>query len=332
MISLSAFERSLSGEEASAELAGVCFDVLMEQPLNVAVRPRELVTLVGRVFDPEHARELIGEHLPRLIEGLQRRTDELGETLKDWLTAEVDMELRAVCARPLKLSPERLQAWVHHELTEHVTRELVREALDQFIKAAKPGGQGGGLVGMASRGAFGFASKLATRASQSVGGVVGGALQGMGDQVEAHLRSLVEDFIKSSMQGLLERLTLILSTPEVALKLGAARLELYEALLTQPLSELTRSSSELELGEWARLTPELIGYHLNREALQEAMIAELELLLEELGEQPLKQLFGDDERLALLRAELVTYATPHVQHLLQSDLLLAWVRRRATEA
>lgn len=316
---------------AQEALITLGFEFVITQPLTSWVKPRELVQQATSLFEPEHAGELINEHLPRALERLQERADALGETIKDWLTAEADMELRSASMRPIQLSPVKLHAWVHHELTAHVMRQLVQEILEQFIQTAKPGGQGGGLVGMASRGALGFASKLASRASQGVGGAMGGVLQGMGDQVEAHLKSLVSDFIQSSMQGLLERLAVILSTPEAALKLGAARLELYEELLRQPLGALVRQTEGVELGEWAKLVPELIAFNLNREAVQEAFVTEAELMLEEHGARPLRSFLGSDEQVEQLRAEVTRTLTPQLSRFIESEGFLTWVQTFTAE-
>lgn len=319
--------RALTSPEAQEALITLGFQFVIQRPLKSWIKPQELVRQATALFEPEHAGTLIDEHLPRVLERLQERADALGETLKAWLTSELDMELRAAAMRPLQLDPTKLNAWVHHELTAHVMAELVREVLEQFIQTAKPGGQGGGLMGMASRGALGFASKLASRASQGVGGAMGGVLQGMGDQVEAHLKSLVSDFIQSSMRGLLERLALILSSPEAALKLGAARLELYEGLLKQPLGDLVKQTEGIEVTEWAQLVPELIAYNLNREAVQEAFIAEAEKLLEEHGERAVRSFLGSDEQVAQLQREVTQSLAPQLARFIESEEFMGWVKR-----
>ena len=318
--------QALTSGPAQEALIALGFDFVISQPLSAWVHPKELVQQAVSLFEPEHAGDLIHEHLPRALSRLQERADALGETLHAWLTAEADMELRSASMRPIQLSPSQLHAWVHHDLTAHVMRQLVQEILEQFIQTAKPGGQGGGLMGMASRGALGFASKLASRASQGVGGAMGGVLQGMGDQVEAHLKSLVSDFIQTSMQGLLERLALILSTPESALKLGSARLELYEELLKQPLGALVRQTEGVELSEWARLIPELVAFNLNREAVQEAFITEAELMLSEHGARPLRSFLGSDEQVSQLKAEVTLTLAPHLNRLIESEGFVAWVQ------
>lgn len=323
--------QALTTSSAQQALIALGFDYVIHQPLRTWIHPKDLVRQAVALFEPNHAGELIHQHLPQALERLQNRADQLGETIKDWLTAEADMELRSASMRPIQLSPSQLQSWVQHDLTAHVMGEFVQEILDQFIQTAKPGGQGGGLVGMASRGALGFASKLASRASQGVGGAMGGVLQGMGDQVEAHLKSLVGDFIQSSMQGLLERLAIILSTPDAALKLGAARLELYEMLLKQPLGALVRQTEDVEFGEWAKLIPELIAFNLNRAAVQEAFLIEAELMLNEHGDRPLRSFLGSDEQVTQLKQELIHTLSSPLAHFIESEGFVTWVKTFTTD-
>ncbi len=317
---------ALSSPAAARALVGVGFDFVVSRPVSSWVEPEEWVERAARLFDPEQAGDLIAEHLPRALERLRAQAKARGERLREWLTAELDAEFRAAAMRPLQLGPRQLRAVVHHEVTEHVMRELVREVLERFIAAAKPGGQGGGLIGAASRGFLGVASRAASGVLQ--GGIAGA----LGEQLEGHLKGLVSGFIQSSMHALLERLALIMSAPEVAGQLGAARLELYEALVSRPLRDLAADAERAAGGlldgvdwlEWARLAPEVVAHNLSRESVREALVSELRAFVDEQGARPLSELCGPPARLAVLREEVMDALAPQVVAWAGSEGLRGW--------
>jgi hypothetical protein len=317
---------ALADPAAARALVGVGFDFVTSRPLAAWVEPEAWVERAARLFDPETTGELIAEHLPRALDRFRAQASARGERLREWVTAELDAELRAAAMRPLQLGPRQLRALAHHEVTEHVMGELVREILERFISAAKPGGQGGGLLGAASRGVFGLASRAASGVLQ--GGIAGA----LGEQLEGHLKGLVAGFIQSSMHALLERLALILSAPEVATQLGAARLEAYEALMSRPIRDLAADAERAAGGllegvdwrEWARLAPELISHNLARQSVRDALVAELKSFVDEQGSRPLLDFIGSPARVALLREEVMDALTPQVLGWAQSEGLRGW--------
>ena len=317
---------ALATPSAARALVGVGFDFVVSRPLASWIEPEVWVERAARLFDPEAAGDLIAEHLPRAVERLRAQAAARGERLREWVTAELDAELRAAAMRPLQLGPRQLRAFAHHEVTEQVMGELVREVLERFIAAAKPGGQGGGLIGAASRGVFGIASRAASSVLQ--GGVAGA----LGEQLEGHLKGLTAQFIQSSMHALLERLALILSAPEIAAQLGAARLEAYEALMSRPLRDLAADAERAAGGllegvdwrEWARLAPELISHNLSRPSVRDALVAELQGFVDEQGARPALDFMGSPNRLALLREEVMDALTPQVLEWARSEGLRVW--------
>ena len=319
-VGLSASQHALLkalGEDSSAgDLVEIGFRFMIARPLSELIQPEEILGRVTRLFDADQAGELIETHLPEAISRGLKRARESRETPQEWLTAEVDAELRSWAMRPIQLSTRQVRSWVHHEVTEHIMRDLIREILERFIQKAKPGGQGGGLLGMASRGALGWASKASK-----------GALSGLGDQFEDHLKGLISSFIQSSMHALLERLSLILTAPEVALKLGKARLELYENLLSQPLSTLAEDVAEVEWREWAEIFPQWVDYTLNRPAVREALLEEAHHVLTAEGHRPLSAFLGGEEKIEILQREVRESLTPHLIAWSHADELIGWVSR-----
>ena len=305
---------ALSQEHSAQALVHLGFDYVIQQPLHTWIQPEEVLNRVSRYFDLEQTGQLLERHLPALIEQVQSTLKENGETVHHWMTAEIDMELRSWAIKPIFLRPQSLNRWVHHEVVEEVMKALIQDILERFIQIAKPGGQGGGLLGMASRGAFGFAN----RASK-------GILGGISEQLEGHLKGLVSGFIQSSLHGILSQLVLIICAPELAPKLGKARLKLYEDLLKTPLADLMNQAQSVEMDEWSRLIPEWFDYHLNRPQVRSLVIEQMQNILDQEGHHPLHTFLGSAERVQAMKEEISQTLTPHIQKLSQSPAFENWV-------
>jgi hypothetical protein len=305
---------ALTNEDATEALVIHVFQWIIEQPLSMWLKPEAQLQRLQRWFDVEQAGKLFDTYAPQFLSRLQDRMQHSQDSLRDWVIPELDAEFRATFMRPVQFSQKQLHAWLYHDVTEHVMRDLVKEILERFIQSAKPGGQGGGLLGMASRGALGWAS----RASK-------GVLNGIGDQLEQQLKGLVAGFIQSSMQSLLERLGLIISTPEVAMKLGKARLNAYESLLHTSFADLWAEGQNIDWQSYLQLIPELIDYHLNREAVQQALIEEFNYIIEQEGDQPIRTFLGSDETIQKLQTEVCSQFISPIIAFAQSQAFQQWI-------
>ena len=176
---------ALNQEQSTRALIKIGFNYVIDQPLKTWVHPEDVLNRITRYFDLEQTGQLLERHLPEVIQQVQVTLRERQESVHDWLTSEVDAELRSWAMQAVYLNPQNLKKWIHHDVVEDVMKALIQDILERFIQVAKPGGQGGGLFGMASRGALSFAN----RASK-------GILGGISEQMEGHLKGLVAGFVQ----------------------------------------------------------------------------------------------------------------------------------------
>ena len=143
--------------------------------------------------------------------------------------------------------------------------------------------------------------------------------------MEGHLKSLVSGFIQSSLHGILSQLVMIISAPELAPKLGRARLKIYEDLLKTPLASLMKNAQSLEMDEWSRLMPEWVEYHLNRREIRSLIIDQMQNILDIEGHQPLRSFLGTQDRIDSMYEEVVQTLQPRIQDFAQHPDFTHWM-------
>jgi len=310
----------LRDEVASRALVGITIDYLFELPLNRYLDLELLHNTVREAYQPEALKTLLIRVLPQGIEHGRELSEQQLSSLGTWLTPELDTELRAfvIQARPLKA--ERVQRWAHHPITRHITRAFVEETLERFIQRVKPGGEGRGVIGAASRGALGWAQKASR-----------GVLGSVADQLQGQLKSLTSDFISASMSTLLDQLALIINTPEVAQLLADAQLKGYVNLISRPLSELigvirqeAPAFEESQVSEWSELVAEWVEHLLSRPEITEWVTRIQQQLISDLGDKSIKDLVGGDESTQTLRQALIDTLSPHLTSISETQELQDW--------
>ena len=219
-------QKRLADVAEAGGLVGLLFDHLMSQPVKMVVDADVVLTQLDRTLDERLTERGVTAHLKPFLERERARSSVRKDRLGDWVSPELQAELRAMSMRPVKLDREFLKAVVQQGSVKHMVRSIVEEALDRFVSTLKPGGSGGGLIGSVGRGAFGFAS----RASKGILGQIG-------SQVEGQLQSAVSSFVQSSTSVMLDRLIVILTSPETAQHLGRSGAAAHDALIKYPTED-----------------------------------------------------------------------------------------------
>ena len=312
--------QALNNPEANRALLELIIDHLLDQPISGLIDLDALLKSARESYQPEVVKEIIRALNPSELKRWRSSVSELSHPLNSWLTPELDAELRALLMRGARLNTQWALKVAHHPLTHHITRAFVEETLERFIQRAKTGLEGGGLLGVASRGALGWAQK----ASRGVRG-------GLGEQIQGQLRGITSDFISASMTTLLDQLAHIVTSPEVSQQLTRALLTGYEDLSARPIAEvfqplLNRESplSEEQLSEWSELLADWGAHCLAHPDLTRWVEALQTRLLEELGDQTTRQLINDHDTTLALRSSLVELLTPHALKFVTSDRLEEW--------
>ena len=312
--------KSLGDDEAARALITLVIDYILHLPIGRYVDLELLLETSREAYQPEALNSLLLRVLPQ---GLARWRDletSAPSPLKDWLTPELDAELRAFVLRAQVLRADRVQLWAHHPVTRHVTRAFVEETLDRFVERVKPGSEGGGLLGAAGRGAFG----IAQRASRGVFGSIT-------EQLQSQLKGLTSEFVSASMGTLLDQLALIVNTPEVAQLLAEAQLKGYINLTARPVSALIASLSaevphwsDEEISEWSELTAEWVGHLIARPEVEVWAVEIQRQLISDLGDKSVAELIGGEAPVETLKRALVDTLAPHLRDFLETSDFTAW--------
>ncbi len=301
----------------AAALTGLIFDFVVEQPINRYVDGERLLGHLDRGLDEALVEEALKTHWQASMEREHERAKARGDTVKDWLTAEAQAELRSLAAKPVDLDRALLEKLVAQDTVQHMLQNIIKETLDRFVSSLKGsgGGGGGGVARGVGRAAFGFAKKAAG----------GGILGAIGGQVEEQLRRGVRTFVDSSMNVMRERVVAILSSQETARMLGRNKLTAYEKAMETPTAKITKGSLKTPVEELAEIIPGVIVHNLQRPEIRQGILDEVVAWLEIEGEKSVREALGPEENVAALRAELVGLLTPMFGELMDYEPYLEWL-------
>ncbi|MCB9552137.1 MAG: hypothetical protein H6705_09700 [Myxococcales bacterium] len=296
-------------------LARLAVDHVFATPLSTFINPERVDLWLDDAFDEGLLRDAIEQHARGFITREQARARERGDTVRDWLPAEAQAELRALAARPVKFRRETLERLVDQDAVRDILRALVQETLDRFVETFKPGGSGGGLIGAVGRGAIGIAG----RASR-------GLLGGLGSQFEDALRAGVGAFVSGSMGMLSQRFISILMQPETATRLGRMRLSAYDRAVAAPTTALwdAAAAEEATIADLVETLPAAIAHNLDRPEVRAIVRAELGRWVEAEGERPIRS-FLPAARAETLRDEIAALAAPLLEDFARSDGFREWL-------
>lgn len=319
----SALLKSLKDDESARALIALVIDYIMHLPIGRYIDLELLLETSREAYRPEALTSVLLRVLPEGLKRLQEAEMSTPSALGEWLTPELDAELRAFVMRAQLLRADRVQKWAHHPVTRHITRAFVEETLDRFVDRVKSSGGGGGLLGAAGRGAFG----IAQRASR-------GVLGNITDQLQGQLKGLTSEFISASMGTLLDQLAKIVNTPEVAALLSEAQLKGYIDLTSQSVSALVASVraevpewSEEDINEWSELIADWTGHLLARPEVEVWVIEIQKQIVRDLGDKSIAELIGGDEPVQTLKRALVDTLAPHLNDFVETPEFSAWCQR-----
>ncbi len=312
--------KALDQVDARRDLIALAFDHAIDQPIAQWIKAEDWTAALEKYFDPNLFGSILQKELPTIIENWKNRANQQKQTVKDFLNAEVQAELRFWAGSPLHLSSRQIQTWVNHPLTEHILSQLIKDTLERFISTIKPGGQGGGMIGSLGRTAFSLASSITSKTTK-------GLFAGLGDQFEDQFKDITANFIQGSMHSVLQRLALLLSAPEVAQSLGESRLELYENLLKEPIARLLEQAQGVSMEVWTEILPDLIYQQLNRDFVRQGILDEAQRLLLVYGDQPIKDYLGGVNKILDLKQQVLNQFEPQVASFVKESAFEDWLKK-----
>ncbi len=299
-----------------ADAAGLCrlaADFVLDRPVAAFINPARVDFWLDHAFDEGAAHAAVEAHVQGFVEREQARAKARGDTVRDWVSAEAQAELRAFAARPVVFEREMIKRWVDQDAVRSILQSIVRETLDRFVDTVKPGGSGGGLVGAVGRRTIGFASRAGR-----------GLLGGLGGQFEDLLRGAVSSFVGGSMGLMVDRMVDILMQPETQRQLGRLRLSTYErAMASETVEIFDRAADEPALEDLLEALPGLIAHNLDRPEVREILRAEVTRWVAAEGERPIRS-FLPAEHVEALRDELAALVEPMVVAFVATDSFALW--------
>ncbi len=309
--------KALGDAEQAGELVGLWYDHAVDEPVARYIDPDRLLAQVERALAEPLVESWARDHLEPFLHREHERAKERGDLVGDWLTAEAKMELRSLAARPVEFDKRFLEKLVQQGAVKHMLKSVIEETLNRFVETLRPGGSGGGVGGSVARSAFGFAKRAAG----------GGVLGAIGEQVQQQASRAARTFIDGSMNMMLERLVVIMSSPETARQLGRTKLQVYEEAMKTPTAKVTKYQTKVPMDDLLEVIPGVISYNLERPEIRDGILAEVRAALEVEGARSLREILGDDD-IAALRAEVIELGGPLLADLAGSAPFLDWLHPR----
>lgn len=296
------------------ELIDLTFDHACARPFGELVDVTKALPMLDALTEPERAarwqKRLLHPARARLIERASKSAVLVGA----WLPTDVAERMRNRLGTPRPIPKKWIDEAVGNERVREAVRSMLSEALTSFVQKAsstltdnKAAGSGG------LRGALGWGAKAA-------GAVIGG----IGEEVQQRLQDRVRDYVDIAVGTVQTRIAERLRSEETARSIGRRRLALYEKALKTPESEAART---LEKTPWSELDadgPRVVAHNIARTEVREAIRAELDAALQELGNDTLGALLDDLGLRALVREAVHHAALPGLRALVQTDGFDAW--------
>ena len=121
---------------------------------------------------------------------------------------------------------------------------------------------------------------------------------------------------------MLDRLVVILTSPETAQLLGRSGVRAYDALVQQDTESLWRFiDREVPLNDILEALPDQCLHVLKRDDIRQGILDEVAQTLDEIGSAPVRSLFADDEQVLAWTADLVEQAVPILNRFAKSKAL-----------
>ena len=306
--------KKLKDPDNAAALVDLLFHHVMAEPVDSLVDADVVLAHLDRAMDERITDRWVREHLTTFLERESARAEVRQDTVGDWLAAELQAELRALSMRPVQFNRRFLREVVQQDSVKHMVKKIVEETLNRFVTTLKPGGSGGGLIGSVGRGAFGFAS----RASKGILGQIGG-------QLESQLQSAATSFVQNSTAVMLDRIIVILTSPETAQHLGRSGAAAHDAIMKQKTSDVWRFvEKNLPLDDLLECLPGQCLHIMSRDDLRQGIRDEVAAFLAIEGKKKIGDLFADHDQMKTMNEEVVALATPLLMSFAQSDAFKTW--------
>lgn len=299
------------------ELIDLTFDHACGRPLRDLVDVDRVLPALDAVTEPERAARWQRRVVIPLRERLLARAAKSEVLLGRWLPDDLTAALRERLGRPRPIPQKWVDEVVANERVREAVRAMLSEALTSFVQKAsaaltenKAAGQGG------IRGAFGWGAKAA-----------GSLIGSIGDEVQQRLQERVRDYVDIAVGNVQARIAERLRSEDTARAIGKRRLAVFEKALATTEAEAAEGAAKTRWEDVDARGPRVVAHNLARPEVREAIRAELDATLAEIGGDTLGAALDDLGLRELLRETARATALPGLRDLAQTERFEAWWAR-----
>ena len=296
------------------ELIDLTFDHACGRPLRDLLDVERALPALDAVTEPERAARWQRRLIIPLRERLLARAAKSEVLLGRWLPDDITASLRERLGRPRPIPQKWVDEVVANERVREAVRAMLSEALTSFVQKAssalsenKAAGQGG------LRGAFGWGAKAA-----------GSLIGTIGDEVQQRLQERVRDYVDIAVGNVQARIAERLRSDDTAKAIGKRRLALFEKALKTTEAEAAKGAAKTRWEDVDARGPRVVAHNLARPEVREAIRAELEAVLAEIGGDTLGAALDDLGIREIARESVRAAALPGLRDLARTEAFEAW--------
>jgi hypothetical protein len=306
-------------DAAIASFLDLSFDHLCTRKVKELVDLDRVIRSIDAALEPERIADVQQRVVKPARQRLIARARASSLKVEVWLPAPVKDLIAEELAKPAPLPPKLVDELVGSEKVRDEVRAMLSDTLSSFIKKAT-GGSGeerDSSPGAAAARAFGFGARAMAAAGR-------GLLGGLGDQLERTLQDKVRDFVDASVAVVQQRIAKKLTSEETAKGLGKRRKEAFLGFMAKTESEVADYVAKAPHDVIDAVVPGLVQHNLKRPELREAIRAEIEAAIAELGGDEVGAVLDRLGQRALAREAMHAHVGPIAKDFVATPGFTAW--------
>ena len=139
-------EEQFANAQRTSVLVGLLYDFAVAQPVTTYMDVDRAMNQLDRLLTADRIETWVDVHLRPAIERERVRATARADDIEDWLSPEMQAELRAHAMRPVVLDEKMVRHIVDQGVVQHLLRAIIKESLEGFVSMLKRGGVSGGLI------------------------------------------------------------------------------------------------------------------------------------------------------------------------------------------
>lgn len=295
---------------AFAELLDLGFAFVCARPLDAFVDVDHVLAAVDAGFTEDGVSTFVRRFVAPVRKRLLDRGQKSAVTLGAWLPDATRDALAQLLGQPVRLPRAAIDELVASPHTRDAVKAMLQDAVGNILSRGFAGG------GKGMRGAIGMAQRAGK-----------GLFGGIGEEVQRQLEERLRDFIDTGVGLVLHRIAHKLASDDTAVLLGSRRKKAFLELCKKTEQDAVKFAETLQLPLLEALLPTVVVHNLQRAEVREALRAEVEATLRELGRQPIGELLRELGLFDVVRDNVRAHGVPLLRELWGTPEMKAWLAR-----